>query len=120
MQPHNALFRSPLLVRLVLMWFVLALGAAVASPIVKPRNEVLLCTSAGTVQVELQDDGTLSTQPTHEAHCPLCLPVSAPPVEPWQPHTEAVAAPYALPQGDEAPASAHHFASPPARAPPQA
>ena len=66
------------LARLVLAWFVLALGVAVASPLVKPQAMELVCSSAGNVKlVQTGDDGS---QPSgHVLDCPLCLLASAPP-----------------------------------------
>ena len=37
--------------RLVLAWFVLSLGVAVASPIVKPKDILLVCTGSGAMKV---------------------------------------------------------------------
>ena len=45
--------------RLVLAWFVLSLGVAVASPIVNPQNLLMVCSGSGAMKVLLQsDDGT--------------------------------------------------------------
>lgn len=38
---------------LVLAWFVLALGVAVASPLVKPQSWQMVCSAAGTVKLLL-------------------------------------------------------------------
>jgi len=66
------------LARLVLAWFVLALGVAVASPLVKPQAMELVCSSAGSVKlVKTGDDG--SQPSSHVLDCPLCLIASAPP-----------------------------------------
>lgn len=69
------------LTRLVLVWFVLFVGAAVASPLVSPEGVQLVCTSAGSVKLlQLDADGE-EAQSSHQGlHCPLCLPVAAPPV----------------------------------------
>ncbi len=67
------------LARLVLAWMVLFVGIAVASPLVKPVSlEVVCSASAGTHIVVVADDGTPSDQ-NNGMHCPLCLPLSAPP-----------------------------------------
>ncbi|WP_341685695.1 DUF2946 family protein [Limnohabitans sp.] len=67
------------LARLVLAWMVLFVGIAVASPLVKPVSlEVVCSAAAGTHIVVVADDGTPSDQTTG-MHCPLCLPLSAPP-----------------------------------------
>lgn len=87
--------RSTLIARLVLAWFVLSLGAAVAAPLFTPSNMHQLCTSAGMVVniVDAQtDDASGLSHPAMK--CPLCAPIGAPPP------------PAALPQG-LAPARSH-------------
>ena len=66
---------------LVLVWFVLFVGVAVASPLVNPEGVQLVCTTAGSVKlVQLDADGEEAQSSHHGLHCPLCLPVAAPPV----------------------------------------
>lgn len=66
------------LARYVLVWFVLSLGVAIASPIVQPQAMELVCSAAGAVKlVKTGDDGQPSA--AHLLDCPLCLPASAPP-----------------------------------------
>ena len=69
------------LTRLVLVWFALFVGVAVASPLVNPEGVQLVCTTAGSVKLlQLDADGE-EAQSSHQGlHCPLCLPVAAPPV----------------------------------------
>jgi hypothetical protein len=68
------------LARLVLAWFVLALGAAVASPFVKPQNLLLICTGSGAMKVLVQtEDGSLDAAVSIGMDCPLCVSVGAPP-----------------------------------------
>ena len=67
------------LTRLVLVWFALFVGVAVASPLVNPEGVQLVCTTAGSVKL-LQLDGEEAQGSHHGLHCPLCLPVAAPPV----------------------------------------
>ncbi len=71
------------LTRFVLVWFALFVGAAVASPLIKPEAVQLVCSAVGgvkLVQVEaagVDVDGTV----THTAlDCPACLPLIAAPV----------------------------------------
>lgn len=67
------------LTRLVLVWFALFIGVAVASPLVHPEGVQLVCTSAGTVKlVQLNTDGEDSESQHKGLHCPLCLPAAAP------------------------------------------
>ncbi len=68
--------------RLVLLWFVLSLGVAVASPLVHPQAMELVCSSAGAVKVIVQtDDGAQELGASH-MDCPLCVLTGAPPPAP--------------------------------------
>lgn len=108
-----------ILLRLVLAWFVLSLGVAVASPLVQPQDVLLVCTGSGAMKVLVKaDDGSTSEVASNSMDCPLCVSLAAPPLvarlhaEPAQPLA------YAL----QAIASAHiaaRTAAPlPARGPP--
>jgi len=69
------------LTRLVLVWLALFIGVAVASPLVNPEGVQLVCTEAGSVKlVQLDADGQEAQGSQHGLHCPLCLPVAAPPL----------------------------------------
>ena len=69
------------LTRLVLVWFALFIGVAVASPLVNPEGMQLVCTTAGSAKlVQLDADGQAAGDSVHGLHCPLCLPMSAPPM----------------------------------------
>ena len=78
----HTLRNAPWLARLALLWFVLTLGAAVASPMVQPQHELVICTGAGMLKVVLADDGSVSTAATSDTgdalFCPLCLAGGAP------------------------------------------
>jgi len=52
---------------------------AVASPMVTPQEELIICASAGMVKVMLNADGSISTEPSGELSCPLCVVGSAAP-----------------------------------------
>ena len=66
--------------RLVLAWFVLSLGVAVASPLVHPQDTLLVCTGAGAMKVLVTaDDGSTRELTPSAMDCPLCVPASAPP-----------------------------------------
>ncbi len=73
--------RSRFLARLVLAWFVLSLGAAVASPIVAPQGLEVICSSAGVMKVLVRAaDGSVSEVSKPMLDCPACAaPVAAPP-----------------------------------------
>jgi Protein of unknown function (DUF2946) len=65
--------------RAVLLWFMLSLGAAIASPLVHPQAMELVCSSAGAVKVVVQtDDGAQGSGASH-MDCPLCVLTGAPP-----------------------------------------
>jgi hypothetical protein len=57
----HTLRSTPWLAKLALLWFALTLGVAVASPMVNPQEELIICTSAGMVKVMLNADGSIST-----------------------------------------------------------
>lgn len=68
------------LTRFVLVWLALFMGVAVASPILNPDSVQLVCTSGGSVKlVTAQVDGQDASDNGHGLHCPLCLPLLAPP-----------------------------------------
>ena len=68
-----------LLARLVLVWFTLSIGVAIASPLIKPLSVQLVCSASGAVKTidEAGDDDTGALRNTLD--CPLCAAVSAPP-----------------------------------------
>lgn len=75
----HILRNTPWLAKLALLWFAVTLGVAVASPLVDPQQELLICTSTGMAKVVLHDDGSVTTSPVAEAHCPLCITCGVPP-----------------------------------------
>jgi len=63
----------------VLLWFMLSLGAAIASPIVHPQAVELVCSSVGAIKIVVQtDDGAQELGASH-VDCPLCVLSGAPP-----------------------------------------
>lgn len=67
------------LARLVLVWFALALGVAIASPLVNPQSIELVCASGGAMKLIVKsEDGSQATS-SHTLDCPLCASVGAPP-----------------------------------------
>ena len=114
----HTLRTSPWLARLALLWFALTLGVAVASPMVNPQHELMVCSSAGMIKLSVNADGSVSATQSSEAHCPLCMVGGAPPAGAVQ--TFAFAQPLGHVQASH---SAAHFAAravglPPSRAPP--
>ena len=66
--------------RLVLAWFVLSLGLAIAAPIVQPQSLTLVCSAAGEVKLQSTGSDSGNVAPTgHTLDCVLCLALSAPP-----------------------------------------
>ena len=66
------------LTRFVLVWFALALGVAMASPLVSPKSIDVVCSSGGVMKMVASDDGDQA--PSSSAmDCPLCLSVAFPP-----------------------------------------
>ena len=67
--------------RLALVWLLLALGVAAASPVVQPRSMQLVCLG-GTVQlVAMDDQGPVDVPQAHQLDCALCLLTGTPPTE---------------------------------------
>lgn len=65
------------IIRLVLVWFALSVGVAIASPIVQPKAMDMVCTSTGSMKLVVQgdEDGSISSSPTLD--CPLCAGIGA-------------------------------------------
>ena len=83
-----ALRTSSLLARLILAWFVLTVGAAIASPIVHPQALQMVCTTGSTVKlVAVSEDGGATELGQHTLDCAMCLGASAPP-SPGQQHAQ--------------------------------
>jgi hypothetical protein len=105
--------------RLVLVWFVLSLGVAVASPIVKPQDILLVCTGSGAMKMLVQaDDGSASEVSSNTMDCPLCAPMVAPPPIPYWAAEPAQPLAYALQAIPSAHIAARTAAPLPARGPP--
>ena len=121
MTPMQSLRSFTWITRCVLVWFVLSLGVAVASPLVKPQDLLLVCSASGAMKVLVQaDDGSVSEVVGNTMHCPMCAPMAGPPpaarltVEPVQALAHAL-------QGIPSAHIAARTAAPlPARGPPTA
>ena len=73
--------------RLVLVWFALFIGAAVASPLVKTDHLEMVCTGMGSMKlVNLDADDAAATPLQQGMDCPLCMPVAAPAPAVLTPH----------------------------------
>jgi hypothetical protein len=81
MTPLQSLRQARTLLRWVVAVWCLALGVAVASPLLQPHSTTLVCSATGMVQlVDVNVDPTdpQTSQPSHSLDCVLCLPVAAP------------------------------------------
>ncbi len=84
----QALRTSSLLARLILAWFVLTVGVAIASPIVHPQAMQVVCTKGSTVKlVVMGEDDSATELGRHTLDCAMCLGASAPP-PPAQRHAQ--------------------------------
>ncbi|RYE42230.1 MAG: DUF2946 domain-containing protein [Hyphomicrobiales bacterium] len=69
---------SSLLARLILAWFVMTMGIAIASPIVHPEAMELVCSASGNMKlIAIGDDGI--EQSHHTLDCPMCMGITLPP-----------------------------------------
>jgi hypothetical protein len=114
----QALRRAQLLAKFVLVWFVLSIGAAIASPLVKPQSIELICSGSGAMKVLIKsDDGSFTTS-SHALDCPLCAQISAPPPLIHQSIAPSQPLAYALRSIPSAHITARTAAPMPARGPP--
>ena len=70
------------LARLVLVWFTLALGVAIASPLVNPKAMELVCSGSGAMKLIVKSDdgsGGSAQVGSHTLDCSLCATPGAPP-----------------------------------------
>ncbi|GDY36778.1 hypothetical protein ACINB_26700 [Acidovorax sp. NB1] len=67
------------LARLVLAWFVVSMGVAVASPLVNPQAMELICSGSGAIKLLVKTDDGAQEMQSHTLDCPLCAQVGAPP-----------------------------------------
>lgn len=115
----QALRSSFWLTRLILAWFAVTLGVAVASPLVHPQGFELVCTASGDVKLVALGESAAPGMGHHQLDCPMCLPAGAPP-----PALPAMAVPHQQPLAHALlPLVAAHIASVtraplPARGPP--
>jgi hypothetical protein len=62
--------------RLVLVWFALFIGVAIASPIVNPTETQMVCTSAGGMKMVLSGEQGEESKVAANMDCPLCVVVA--------------------------------------------
>lgn len=71
--------RAQSLARLVLAWFVLSMGMAMAAPVVNPQSTQLICTGSGVMKVLVTTADGVQEVASQSMDCPLCASMSAPP-----------------------------------------
>ena len=109
------------LARLVLGWFVLTLGVAIASPVVYPRAMELICSDAGTYKLVVRGEADGGVGKNHTLECPMCIMGGGAPLVQSGPFLPAERAMSERPQPRWlAPIAVSHAAPPPARGPPLA
>lgn len=64
---------------LVLAWFALSLGVAIASPLVNPPSMELVCGSGGAMKLIVKNDNGTAAKRSHTLDCPLCASLAVPP-----------------------------------------
>jgi hypothetical protein len=76
----QSLRRARFLARLVLAWFALSLGVAIASPLVKPSGIEVICSGTGAMKLLVKGDADGGKPASsHTLDCPLCASIAAPP-----------------------------------------
>lgn len=106
------------LIRWVLLWFALSLGAAIASPVVHPQSVELVCSSAGSVKAIVHTDEGAQELGMGHMDCPLCVLAGAPPATPAVELPAFVPPCHAVQPVPAAHVAVGTAAPPPARGPP--
>ncbi len=75
----DALRHAHHLARLVLVWFALSIGVAVASPLVNPQAMELICTGSGAMKVLVKTADGVQEASSPSLDCPLCASLGVPP-----------------------------------------
>jgi succinate dehydrogenase/fumarate reductase-like Fe-S protein len=64
--------------RFMLVWFVLSVGVAMASPLVAPKAMDLVCTTGGAMKIVSPEDADDNSSSAHTMDCALCMSVGMP------------------------------------------
>ncbi len=105
------------LARLVLAWFALSVGVAMAAPVLQPAAVQWICTGGGAAKLLLSADDGPTAPAGHTPDCPLCATPALPPPDGGR-HLDP-AAPGASAQGTPpAWVALRRDAPPPGRGPP--
>lgn len=65
--------------RLVLVWFVLSLGVAVASPLLQHQSMQLVCADSGAMKLVISSEDGSEAPKSHTLDCSLCVATAPPP-----------------------------------------
>ena len=74
----ETLRRSKLVSSLMLAWFALFLGSAIASSAIKPSNMQIVCSAGGGMKMVDLDGNEDGQKVSAMMDCPLCASVAAP------------------------------------------
>jgi hypothetical protein len=66
------------LARFALVWFVMSVGVAIASPLVAPKSLDLVCTTGGAMKMVSSGDADKAESTVHTMDCALCIAVGIP------------------------------------------
>ena len=114
----QALRNASFLARLVLAWFALSIGVAVASPLVKTQSFELICSGGAGMKLLVHGDQDGALAAGHTLDCPLCASLASLPAK-AQVVAHAKRPPSPVFQSSPAPRIAALAAPPPpARGPP--
>lgn len=116
----QVLRNARILARLVLAWFALAIGLAVAGPIVKPQSMELICSGGGPMKLLVKQSGGDTQEAGASLDCPLCLPFDVPTPHPQLRFASQPTAGGQLHPPGSSPIAVQGAVPPPARAPPAA
>jgi hypothetical protein len=75
----HTLRTSKLIARLVLVWFALFMGSAIASSVIKPGSMQMVCSAGGGMKMVDTSGDEGGIRATAIMDCPLCASVTAPP-----------------------------------------
>ena len=76
----QTLRHSRILARMVLVWFVLVMGVAVAAPALQPVALGSICSTASAGDGASQPDGSNTAASHHTLQCVMCLAAGGPPL----------------------------------------
>jgi hypothetical protein len=110
--------QATFLARWVLMWFVMAMGVAVASPLVQPQSYTLVCSSVGASKLVVNGEDGAPVM-AHTLDCVACLPAMVPPPAEQLGAAALADLHYSFPAFDTVFQARRHALPVPARGPPE-